>query len=236
MCASSVVTPQAFHTEPAPLAQGLPEFQRQLAKTLPPDAHARLAAAIDGMFATKPGAAALKVGQPAPDFVLPSLDGGTVALANELLAGPVVLTFYRGSWCPYCDLQLRAYAKLVPLLRSASARLLAVSPQAAEAAVPNASDHRGLGFPAAHRRRRQCRPSLWAGVCTRRRNALSTAVVEAGRRYRASTMSIALLAAPSLGIVISAAVLGEAVGLSLVAGVLLTGAGIGLVGLRTASQ
>ena len=146
MCASSVVTPQAFHTEPAPLAQGLPEFQRQLAKTLPPDAHARLAAAIDGMFATKPGAAALKVGQPAPDFVLPSLDGGTVALANELLAGPVVLTFYRGSWCPYCDLQLRAYAKLVPLLRSASARLLAVSPQAAEAAVPNASDHRGLGF------------------------------------------------------------------------------------------
>jgi drug/metabolite transporter (DMT)-like permease len=62
------------------------------------------------------------------------------------------------------------------------------------------------------------------------------AVVEAGRRYRASTMSIALLAAPSLGIVISAAALGEAVELSLVAGVLLTGAGIGLVSLQPASQ
>jgi drug/metabolite transporter (DMT)-like permease len=60
------------------------------------------------------------------------------------------------------------------------------------------------------------------------------AVVEAGRRYRASTMSIALLATPSLGIVISAGVLGEAVGMSLIAGVLLTGAGIGMVSLRPA--
>jgi peroxiredoxin len=147
MSASSVVTPQMFQSEPAALAQDLSEFQRQLARMLPADAYARLAAAIDLMVATRPGAAALKIGQPAPDFVLPSLDGGTVALANELLAGPVVLTFYRGSWCPYCDLQLRAYAELVPLLRSVGARLLAVSPQSAEAVVPNASDHRSLGFP-----------------------------------------------------------------------------------------
>lgn len=147
MSVSSVITPPTFQAEPAPLAQDLSDFQRQLAAMLPADAHARLAAAIDAMVATKPGAAALKVGRPAPDFVLPSLDGGTVALADELLAGPVVLTFYRGSWCPYCDLQLRAYAELVPLLRSAGARLLALSPQSAEAAVPNASDHRSLGFP-----------------------------------------------------------------------------------------
>jgi drug/metabolite transporter (DMT)-like permease len=54
------------------------------------------------------------------------------------------------------------------------------------------------------------------------------AVVEAGRHLRASTMSMALLATPALGILLSAATLGEAVGPSLVAGVLLIGAGIRL--------
>ena len=54
------------------------------------------------------------------------------------------------------------------------------------------------------------------------------AVVEVGRHIRASTMSMALLATPSLGILISALTLGEAVGASLVAGVVLIGAGIRL--------
>ena len=147
MSASPIATPQASLNQSTRLSHELREFQHRLSTMLPPDVHARLAAAIDGMVATHPGAAALKVGQHAPEFELPSVGGGTVALADALRAGPVVLTFYRGSWCPYCDLQLRAYAKLVPQLRGASARLLAVSPQLAEAAVPNADEHRGLGFP-----------------------------------------------------------------------------------------
>jgi drug/metabolite transporter (DMT)-like permease len=52
------------------------------------------------------------------------------------------------------------------------------------------------------------------------------AVVEAGRHFRASTMSMALLATPSLGILISALTLGESIGFSLIAGVVLVGAGI----------
>ena len=147
MSTSTVAASPAASNEPAPLALELLEFQRQLSEKLPPEMHARLSAAIDRMVATHPGAAALKVGQQAPDFELPSVDGGTVALTDELRGGPVVLTFYRGSWCPYCDLQLRAYARLMPQLRSAGARLLAVSPQRVEAAVPNAAEHRALGFP-----------------------------------------------------------------------------------------
>jgi drug/metabolite transporter (DMT)-like permease len=58
------------------------------------------------------------------------------------------------------------------------------------------------------------------------------AVVEAGRHFRASTMSMALLATPSLGILISALTLGEAVGASLIAGVVLIGTGIRLAIIR----
>ena len=147
MSTSTVAASRAASSEQSPLALELLEFQRQLSEKLPPEMHAQLSAAIERMVATHPGAAALKVGQQAPDFELPSVDGDTVALTDALRRGPVVLTFYRGSWCPYCDLQLRAYARLMPQLRSAGAQLLAVSPQRVEAAVPNAAEHRTLGFP-----------------------------------------------------------------------------------------
>ncbi|MEZ6080436.1 MAG: peroxiredoxin family protein [Pirellulaceae bacterium] len=51
---------------------------------------------------------AIAVGQPAPDFVLPSAKGESIELSALLTGGPVVIVFYRSSWCPYCNLQLRA--------------------------------------------------------------------------------------------------------------------------------
>jgi thiol-disulfide isomerase/thioredoxin len=130
----------------APLGQELRQFQEQLARQLPSDVHARLSAAIDDLVKSKPAAAALQVGQSAPDFTLPDLAAHPVTLTEQLLGGPVVLTFYRGSWCPYCDLQLRAYSRMVPLLARAGAQIIAISPQRAEAQLPNATEHRGLGF------------------------------------------------------------------------------------------
>ena len=49
----------------------------------------------------------IKVGERAPGFTLPNAQGETVTLSQLLRHGPVVLTFYRGAWCPYCNLQLR---------------------------------------------------------------------------------------------------------------------------------
>ena len=54
------------------------------------------------------GKNALKIGEKAPNFELPNPEGKTISLATLLDKGPVVVTFYRGSWCPYCNLQLRA--------------------------------------------------------------------------------------------------------------------------------
>ncbi len=73
---------------------------------------------------------AIGTGQQAPDFELPGKDGAAIRLSSLLASGPVVVTFYRGGWCPYCNLQLRAYESMLPELTALGARLVAVSPQA----------------------------------------------------------------------------------------------------------
>lgn len=71
----------------------------------------------------------LAVGSMAPDFTLGNQTGIGVTLSDEIAKGPVILTFYRGEWCPFCNLELRAYQRIMDSIREAGARLLAVSPQ-----------------------------------------------------------------------------------------------------------
>ena len=73
--------------------------------------------------------AALRPGMMAPDFALPDQIGRMVSLFDRLAAGPVVLVFYRGEWCPYCCAQLRALQVHLPAIRGAGANLVAVSPE-----------------------------------------------------------------------------------------------------------
>ncbi len=72
---------------------------------------------------------ALKAGDQAPDFTLTDANGQPVTLADLLRDGPVVLTWYRGGWCPYCNLQLRAYQDILPDITALGARLVALSPE-----------------------------------------------------------------------------------------------------------
>ncbi len=72
---------------------------------------------------------ALKVGDIAPDFQLPNPVGDSVSLSDLLKNGPVVLTFYRGGWCPYCNLELRALQQQLPFFAKYNAQIVAVSPQ-----------------------------------------------------------------------------------------------------------
>jgi peroxiredoxin len=83
----------------------------------------------------------LKEGQRAPSFALPNAVGKIVSLEHLLTDGPVVLTFYRGDWCPFCNLTLRALEKSLPEIRSENATLVAVSPQLPEASAKMAEMH-----------------------------------------------------------------------------------------------
>lgn len=72
---------------------------------------------------------ASKTGDTAPGFTLPDVDGEPVSLASLLEDGPVVLVWYRGGWCPYCNLTLRAFEQALPDITAAGGRLVAVSPE-----------------------------------------------------------------------------------------------------------
>lgn len=69
-----------------------------------------------------------KTGDKAPIFSLPNAVGKTINLKDLLQQGSVVLTFYRGTWCPYCSLQLKNYQQILPLIKRAGASLVAISP------------------------------------------------------------------------------------------------------------
>lgn len=70
----------------------------------------------------------LKPGAPFPDFVLPDAEGALVSLGDKLAAGPVVVQFFRGDWCPYCRLMLDALAAALPAITAAGASLVALTP------------------------------------------------------------------------------------------------------------
>ena len=80
----------------------------------------------------------LKVGEQAPDFNLPDVKGDTVSLSEALKDGPVVLSFYRGGWCPYCNIALQHLQRHLPEFRAEGAQLITVSPQTPDASLSTA--------------------------------------------------------------------------------------------------
>jgi len=98
------------------------------------------------MGAQPPYPGALAVGAAAPGFALPDARGGQVSLAGLLTDGPVVLVFYRGAWCPYCNLQLSVYQGALADIRDAGATLVAVSPQTPDQSLTLAEQH-ALEYP-----------------------------------------------------------------------------------------
>ncbi|MBC5841372.1 AhpC/TSA family protein [Flavobacterium sp. F-380] len=94
-----------------------------------PDFMSGVDAAIAKAKNFEEGALALKMGQKAILFELPNQEGKTVSLDSLLINGPVVLTFYRGDWCPYCNLQLRALQARLDEMQAMGASLVAISPQ-----------------------------------------------------------------------------------------------------------
>jgi peroxiredoxin len=92
------------------------------------------------------GAGALREGDIAPDFALPDATGVTVRLYERLSAGPVVVLFYRGVWCPYCNLEIKAYQLVLSDIQAAGASLLAVSLQLPDGSLSMQEKHH-LQFP-----------------------------------------------------------------------------------------
>jgi peroxiredoxin len=74
---------------------------------------------------------ARKAGDKAPEFALKDPDGNIVSLASLLANGPLVVSFYRGVWCPYCNLELQALQAALAEIEQRGASVVAISPQTA---------------------------------------------------------------------------------------------------------
>jgi len=120
------------------MQQDLDAFRAQFERTAPAGRAALYEAKVAEMSRTFPREGILTVGSLAPSFTLPDAHGRPVLLSAALREGPVVVTFYRGGWCPYCNIQLRAYQEALPQIMASDARLFAISPQLPDASLTTA--------------------------------------------------------------------------------------------------
>ncbi|MEU6579101.1 peroxiredoxin-like family protein [Streptomyces sp. NPDC046805] len=104
-------------------------FYEARQQQIPDDIRAIMHRAAQELAASGQAERALTTGDTAPRFSLSSATGAEVALDGLLATGPVVLTFYRGAWCPYCNIALRALQQHHAEITARGAHLVAVSPQ-----------------------------------------------------------------------------------------------------------
>jgi len=130
----------------ATLTQQLADYQAGFKQRAPADRVAMMEAATAHLRATGIESVALQVGYELPALTLPDADGKPVELKALNTNGPLVIVFYRGGWCPYCNLELREWQRLLPQLREQGATLVAISPQTPDNSLSTAEKNE-LAFP-----------------------------------------------------------------------------------------
>lgn len=95
----------------------------------PAQVHVVMKRATDELIASGQAGRTLKVGDKAPVFTLNDPEGNPVSSAELLSKGPLVISFYRGVWCPYCNMELQALEAALPQYLDLDASLVAISPQ-----------------------------------------------------------------------------------------------------------
>jgi peroxiredoxin len=112
------------------IAEQVADHHRASAGRLPADVADAFAAEHRELAATDRPDVKAAPGDRMPDGQLLDVAGQPTTLAAALSSGPAVVVFYRGGWCPYCSIALRAYqAQLVPALAEQGISLVAISPQ-----------------------------------------------------------------------------------------------------------
>jgi peroxiredoxin len=110
----------------------------EASKRIPASVRAELNASIDEVKRTGIAERALGVGALAPVFTLPNAVGKPISSTDLLQRGPLIISFYRGIWCPVCNLELRAYQHILGEIRASGSDLIAVSPQTPDSSMSTA--------------------------------------------------------------------------------------------------
>jgi peroxiredoxin len=112
----------------APLSQRLSAFASEVRRLDPvfADVVDRM---VNRLQQSHAGAPAPATGEQMPPFVLPDEEGRLVSLVELLKKGPVVVSFHRGHWCPYCRMSADALAEIYPKVEAAGAQLVLITPE-----------------------------------------------------------------------------------------------------------
>lgn len=120
------------------LENELADMRASAIKHIPADKFAVMQANVAQLRESGITKTMLKKGDKAPAIKLGNAKGETVDVTALLKQGPVVINFYRGGWCPYCNLELRAFQKLLPEIAASGAQLIAISPEKPDASLSTA--------------------------------------------------------------------------------------------------
>ncbi|MGB0767421.1 MAG: redoxin domain-containing protein, partial [Phycisphaeraceae bacterium] len=88
-----------------------------------------------------------QVGDKAPAFTLPNAVGEDVSSQALLEDGPIVVVFYRGAWCPYCNITLAAWQEELETIQGLGAQLVTISPQLPDYSLEQLSKLSAVGLP-----------------------------------------------------------------------------------------
>ncbi|GMQ99514.1 MAG: peroxiredoxin-like family protein [Zetaproteobacteria bacterium] len=123
------------------LRDQIEKLKQDMSGQTPPDVQQAMQQAAEVLKQSGISDHSLKAGDAVPDFTLPDAKGGNVHLAGALTQGPVVLSFYRGGWCPYCNLELQALQQALPEIQELGAQLVAVSPELPDQTLSTTEKH-----------------------------------------------------------------------------------------------
>jgi peroxiredoxin len=111
------------------LKSQIENFNIELAKQLPQEVLEAFGKSIEDLKTKNIEENSIKVGDAFPVFSLPNANGEMVSSVKVLKNGKMIIAFYRGAWCPYCNLELAALQNVLPQIKSKNATLIAISPQ-----------------------------------------------------------------------------------------------------------
>ncbi len=127
------------------LTQELTNFRNQFLGSQPETIQEVMAKATTDLVNSKLAEQSLNVGDKIPHITLPNAIGNQINLSSLLQKGLVVISFYRGGWCPYCNLELRALQQALPEIKAKGGTLVAISPETPDNSL-STSDKNQLTF------------------------------------------------------------------------------------------
>ena len=117
------------------LKDELDKLRAASAERFPPETLATMQGATQDLIASGIAEQSTSEGSAAPDFSLPNAHGEPVASEALWGDGPAVVSFYRGGWCPYCNIELKALQDRLPEIEALGARLVAITPETPDNAL-----------------------------------------------------------------------------------------------------